>query len=142
MNTENNNLIREFIGKNEVELVIPFSYELGEELPTSNNIATLDNVEDEIRLEIELEIINEIEVSIKQLDFDNDYNLLMEVVDFIEEMEINNNTFTFEIQKENVTIFQYGTYNMEIIVTEGGTRLENLYNAVLEWIELFNQNQF
>lgn len=139
MNTENNNLLREFIGKNNVKLVIPFSYELGEELPTSNNIATLDNVEDEIRLEIEHGIVNEIEVFIKQLDFDNDYNLLMEVVEEIENTrDKEGNYFDVTIDSTGCVVDMLGEVIICVNTEEQSlTKRQQIYKMCVEFAKWY-----
>ena len=139
MNTENNNLLREFIGRNEINLVIPFSYDLGEELPTSNKIATLDNIEDEVRLEIEKGIINEVEVSIDQLDFDNDYNLLMEVVDKIESLH-------YSVYISSAMVYINGDNGIIVnpinVYKEGGqTKHKCIYQACIQFIKWYNKQK-
>ena len=85
MYEQDNKLLRDFMESDEINLVIPFTYHEGEELPTSNNIATRDNAEDEVREELEEGVINSAEASITLLDYHNDWNMLMEVVERIEE---------------------------------------------------------
>lgn len=75
-------------------------------------------------------------------DYDKDWNSLMEVVEKIETVETKDGrTFTIDMHKDNVIINQYGKYNNEIIVTEGGTRLENLYNACVKFVKWWNKEQ-
>ena len=76
------------------------------------------------------------------MKFHNDWRWIMAVVEKIEEIETKDGrTFTIDIHKDNVIINQYGKYNNEIIVTEGGTRLENLYNACVKFVEWYNKEQ-
>lgn len=135
---ENNNLLREFLGTKEVHLSIPFTYELGEELPTSEKTATLDNVEYEVRLEIESGIINEVDVSIDYLDFDNDWNLLMQVVDKIDNLEVKKDTFSVDIFRTSCQIFKFGRYNTELITTNSTERIEAVYKACVEFVKWYN----
>src|SRR5690606_9199971 len=75
-------------------------------------------------------------------DYDKYWNSLMEVAEKIETVETKDGrTFTIDIHKDNVIINQYGKYNNEIIVTEGGTRIENLYKACIEFVEWYNKEQ-
>ena len=75
-----------------------------------------------------------------QLKFHNDWNWIMLVAEKIEQTETKDGrTFTIDLHKDNVIINQYGKYNNEIIVTEGGTRIENLYKACIEFVEWYNK---
>lgn len=74
--------------------------------------------------------------------YHNDWNLLLEAVEKIESLETKDGeTFTIDMHKDNVIINQYGKYNNEIIVTEGGTRIENLYKACIEFVKWYNKEQ-
>jgi|SRR5690606_32945442 len=80
--------------------------------------------------------------SISELKFHNDWNWLMWVVEKIEQTETKDGrTFTIDIHKDYVIINQYGEYNSQIIITEGGKRLENLYNACVEFVEWYNKTK-
>lgn len=60
----------------------------------------------------------------------------MLVAEKIEQTETKDSrTFTIDMHKDNVIINQYGKYNNEIIVIGGDTRIENLYNACVEFVE-------
>lgn len=67
--------------------------------------------------------------------FHNDWNWLMMVVDGIENIEVNGSTFTFELNKDSVHIFEYGKYYGEIITVEGGGRMRDLYHACVEFVK-------
>ena len=82
-----------------------------------------------------------IKTSAGHLQFHNDWSWLMKVAEKIEETETKDGrTFTIDMYRDSVIINQYGKYNNEIIVSEGGTRIENLYKACIEFVEWFNNN--
>src|SRR5690606_17765769 len=84
----------------------------------------------------------QIKEDLKKLDFHYNWNSLMRVAQRIEQTETKDGrTFTIDMHKDNVIINQYGKYNNEIIVTEGGTRIENLYKACIEFVEWYNKEQ-
>lgn len=87
-------------------------------------------------------VVNRLKFFPEDLKFHNDWNWLILVVEKIEETETKDGrTFTVDIHRDNVIINQYGKYNNEIIVTERGTRIENLYNACIEFVEWYNKDQ-
>ena len=109
------------MGDNKVGLSIPFVYYLGENLPTSDEICTLENVEDEVRLEIENGIINSVDVLVTLLEYNNDWNLLIKVVKKI---------YSLELDVEEVLIVRDGLAEANITQT---------YDAVVKFIEWYNQ---
>lgn len=77
-------------------------------------------------------------------EYDTSWDWLMVVVEKIEQTGTKDGrTFTIDVHKDNVIINQYskyGKYHNEIIVTGGGTRIENLYNACIEFVEWWELN--
>lgn len=72
--------------------------------------------------------------------FHNSWDWIMPVVERIETLETKDGrTFTIDMHRDSVLIFEYGTYINEIVFTEGKGRLENLYNACVEFIEWWNK---
>ena len=78
----------------------------------------------------------------KYSKYDSDWNWLMEVVEKIESLpdEENNGAFFFEIYQDSVIIFSNGDYINELIEVMGqGSRINNTYQAVIEFIQWYNQ---
>jgi hypothetical protein len=114
--TKNNRLITEFMG-----LKSPY------ELPQFGTL----KINGEFKTEF-----NE-----DQLKYHKDWNWLMEVVDKIDSIELKNNTFAVDIFQTGCQIFQYGEYNNEFITTEGKTRIEATYDAVVRFIKWYNKQK-
>lgn len=122
--TENNKKLAEFIEANKGIKTLFYLPQFGQ---YQNSYGQIDYVE----------VFRE-----EELKFHNDYNWLMKVAEKIETVETKDGkTFTIDMHKDNVIINQYGKYNNEIIVTEGGTRIENLYRACIEFVEWWKQEQ-
>jgi hypothetical protein len=76
-----------------------------------------------------------------ELKFDTDWNWLIKAVEKIEHTTINNITFDFFITKEKTHI-HYSKNNdwfSNLFLHEGNTKIENTYNAVVEFIEFYNK---
>lgn len=120
--TENNKLIAEFLVKNEGGLV-----KLEE-----NIFSTIDEFE-----------IPDDYLTLKDLKYHKDWNWLMEVVEKIESLpdEENNGAFFFEIYQDSVSIiFSNDDYIIDLINVMGqGSRINNVYQAVVEFIQLYNK---
>lgn len=72
--------------------------------------------------------------------YHKDWNLLLEAVEKIETVETKDGrTFTIDMHRDSVLIFEYGLTTNEIIFTEGKGRLENLYNACVEFVKWWNE---
>ena len=70
------------------------------------------------------------------------WDWLMEVVEKIESLpdEENNGAFFFEIYQDSVIIFSNGDYINELIEVMGqGSRINSVYQAVIEFIQWYNQ---
>ena len=75
------------------------------------------------------------------LKFNTDWNWIMQVVEKIETLETKDGrTFTIDMHRDSVLIFEYGIHTNEIVFTEGKGRLDNLYNACVEFVEWWNKN--
>lgn len=138
MYTETNQLLREFLGTDEIRVVIPFIYELGEELPTSNNEATLDNVIDEVRLELEEGIINSVDANIELKDFHNSWDLLMKVVDKIEDTNIDGNFFNVTIGNGNFCVIQDSHGELVEINVDASSKILTVYKSCVEFVKWNN----
>ena len=127
--TENNKLIAEFMGNNEITVNIPFSYEIGETLPTSNNICkTIDDCENEVRLELDEQVINGTTVYLETPQYHTSWDLLMPVINKIgsrceEPEELDNYTHIM-------------IYGGQIMVS---TDIQSVYLDVVECIKWYNQ---
>ena len=74
--------------------------------------------------------------------YHNDWNSLMRVAEKIETVETKDGrTFTIDMHRDSVLIFEYGLTTNEIIFTEGRGRLENLYNACIEFVKWWNEER-
>ena len=68
------------------------------------------------------------------------WGAIMAVVEKIETLETKDGrTFTIDMHRDSVLIFEYGTHTNEIVFTEGKGRLQNLYNACVEFVEWWNK---
>ena len=77
------------------------------------------------------------------LSFDTDWNWLMLVVEKIENTKYNNLTFDVFISK-NKTHIHYSANNewfSNIFLHEGKTKIENTYNACVEFIKWYNEQK-
>lgn len=80
---------------------------------------------------------------IEDLKYHEDWNWLMEVVEKIESLpdEENNGAFFFEIYQDSVIIiFSNDNYIIDLINVMGqGSRINNVYQAVIKFIQLYNK---
>ena len=77
----------------------------------------------------------------EQCKFHSDWNWLMQVVEKIESLpdEENYGKFFFEIYQDSISIFSNGHYINELIDVIGqGSRLNNVYQACVEFINWYN----
>ena len=120
MNTENNKLIAEFMGK--------------KELITESQFLSMEHKAHNPTI-------------IEYLKYDTDWNWLMEVVEKIESLKfypknstcIGFDSFGIEINKERCDITRYGDFTNHLIQGNGRTRIETVYNACVEFIKWYNQ---
>ena len=86
---------------------------------------------------------------VEELKFHNDWNLLMEVVEKIESLEFKPKTstcigfdsFGIEIDRTRCDITRYGDFTSSLLQGNGKTRIESTYNACLEFIKWYNQQE-
>ena len=113
MNKENNILLAEFMGIRPYKLQAFY-----------DNIYTVTN-------------------HIEKPCFHNSWDWLMGVVEKIENIETKDGrTFTIDMHRDSVLIFEYGTHTNEVVFTEGKGRLENLYNACVEFVEWLKKEEY
>lgn len=77
-----------------------------------------------------------------ELQYHKDWNWLMQVVEKIENTKYDNLTFDVFISK-NKTHIHYSANNewfSNIFLYEGKTKIENTYNACVEFIKWYNEN--
>lgn len=117
--TENNKLIAEFLVKNEGGLV-----KLEE-----NIFSTIDEFE-----------IPDDYLTLKDLKYHKDWNWLMEVVEKIERFEGENRyaMYNVDIQQCFVEIIENHTYET-IINIDANSKIEAVYNACVEFIKWYNE---
>lgn len=77
------------------------------------------------------------------MEYNCSWDWLMEVVDKIESLpdEENNGAFFFKIYQDSVSIiFSNDNYIIDLINVMGqGSRINNVYQAVVEFIQLYNK---
>lgn len=80
-----------------------------------------------------------IKEDVNSFKFHNDWNWLMLVVDKIETAETKDKrTFTIDMHSDSVLIFEYALTTNEVVFTEGEGRFKNLYNACIEFVKWYN----
>jgi hypothetical protein len=83
------------------------------------------------------------ELDISEVKFNKSWDWLMPVVEKIESLpdEENNGAFFFEIYQDSVSIiFSNDDYIIDLINVMGqGSRINNVYQAVVEFIQLYNK---
>jgi hypothetical protein len=74
----------------------------------------------------------------------SDWNQLMPVVSKIDDLELKNGytTFSVDIFRNGCQIFRFGDINQELITTESESRFEATYEAIVEFIILYNKGHF
>ena len=119
---ENNKLIAEFMGLDWEEVVEQCKFNLYESGHRNNEI--IDNPE-------------------YWTCYNSSWDWLMKVVEKIESLpdEENNGAFFFEIYQDSVSIiFSNDDYIIDLINVMGqGSRINNVYQAVVEFIQLYNK---
>lgn len=84
----------------------------------------------------------QIKEDLEKLDFHYNWNSLMRVVERVETAETKDGrTFTIDMHIDSVLIFEYRLSANETVFTEGRGRLENLYNACIEFVKWWNEEQ-
>lgn len=76
------------------------------------------------------------------MEYNCSWDWLMKVVEKIESLpdEENNGAFFFEIYQDSVSIFSNGDYLNELIEVKGqGSRINNVYQTVIKFIQLYNK---
>lgn len=85
--------------------------------------------------------INGMYKEVNNLKYDTNWNWLMEVVEKIENTKIDNTIFDVFITKDKTHI-HYSKNNewfSNIFLHEGNNKLENTYNACIEFIKWYNK---
>lgn len=75
----------------------------------------------------------------EELIFNLDWNWLMKVVDKIDNLEIKGNTFAVDIYQSGAQVFQYWEFNNELISVDGKDRKEATFNACVEFVIWYNE---
>ena len=80
---------------------------------------------------------------IEYLKYDTDWNWLMEVVEKIENTKIDNTIFDIFIAKDKTHIHysKNDEWFSNIFIHEGNEKLENTYNACIEFIKWYNNEK-
>ena len=75
------------------------------------------------------------------LKYHSDWNWLMGVIEKIESLPAmkDNGNFFFEIHQDSVTVFNSTRMDIVIEVIGQGSRINNTYQAVIEFIQWYNQ---
>ena len=127
----NNKLIAEFMSNDTIELLIPFEYELGEELPTSGEICTPDNVENEVRLEIEQGVVTGGNVMLTMPNYHTDWNWLMPVIKKITNTHFNSKSID--------SMKDYGRHLFLIQNELSSVDIKKTHDEVVKWITWYNK---
>jgi hypothetical protein len=69
----------------------------------------------------------------------NDWNSIMPVVDKIDSLELDGDTFAVDIYQTGAQIFQYGNYNTELLTVDGANRMQATYKICVEFIKWYNE---
>ena len=72
---------------------------------------------------------------LKELNYDTDWNWLMQVVEKIEGL-----SYCVEIKSDTTIIYEYGSKTSNINNDEG-TKIENTYYACVEFVKLYNEQK-
>lgn len=144
--TENNKIIAEFMGLKKVKCV---RNENGKYYDYRANKKFSCIKEQEIQIESEngWGLVEQDFLFLEDLKFNSDWNWLMEVIEKIESLEyLNKNStsegfdsFGIEINKNRCDITQYGDFTHHLLQGNGKTRIESTYNACLEFIKWYNE---
>lgn len=75
--------------------------------------------------------------------FHSDWNWLMGVIEKIESLPAmkDNGNFFFEINQDSVTVFNSTRMDIVIEVIGQGSRINNTYQAVIEFIQWYNEQK-
>lgn len=78
---------------------------------------------------------------VKYSKYDSDWSWLMEVVEKIESLPTmkDNGNFFFEIHQDSITVFNSTRMDIIIEVIGQGSRINNTYQAVIEFIQWYNK---
>ena len=92
--------------------------------------------------ELTFDSYGQIKEDLEKLDFHYNWNSLMRVAEKTETVETKDGrTFTIDMHRDSVLIFEYGLTTNELIFTEGKGRFENLYNACIEFVHWWRNEQ-
>lgn len=129
--TENNKLIRDFMGDNAIELNVPFVYEIGDELMLSGKLC--NHAEDaEIEVRGELSADNDFDAwnaTIEVNDYHNSWNRIMPVVEKITSLE--------EFDDYDAVNHANTALANALISTD----INAAYSEIVDFINWYNQNK-
>ena len=130
-NTENNRLIAEFMAfQTRTDAVDDrvLAYYVGDVIKNADNSKN-ENEENVFHPE--------------DMQFDTDWNWLMEVVGKIESIvweELNDTSFNVTIGATSYCVIQDNNGDILEIIGQGTTKIESVYKAVIEFINWYNEN--
>lgn len=126
---ENNKLIAKFMGLNKTKMF--FNLKTG-------NYVKKETADCDIKV---VDVYLKNNKPITNFYYHSDWNWLMEVVEKIESLPTmkDNGNFFFEIHQDSVTVFNSTRMDIIIEVIGQGSRINNTYQAVIEFIQWYNQ---
>ena len=126
---ENNKLIAKFMGLNKTKMF--FNLKTG-------NYVKKETADCDIKV---VDVYLKNNKPITNFYYHSDWNWLMEVVEKIESLPTmkDNGNFFFEIHQDSVTVFNSTRRDIIIEVIGQGSRINNTYQAVIEFIQWYNQ---
>ena len=126
---ENNILIAGFMGQREIIVNIPFSYEVGEEMPTSGNICnSILDAEEEVQTEIDEGNLTGCDVLLQTPQYHTSWDWLMPCIGKIKNTPRNHKK-------------GYWNYIDKIDASLTEIDMEITYKAVVEFIIWHNKNK-
>lgn len=76
---------------------------------------------------------------VMNLSFNNNWNWLMEVVEKIESLSKENETYSFSITKISVRVLYRGNRVVDLPIND--TKIEAVYNACVDFIKWYNNKK-
>ena len=135
---QNNKIIAEFIGLNSTNGCVRSETGKYYDYHASPKFSCIKEQEIQIESENGFGLVEQDFLFVEDLKFHSDWNWLMEVVEKIEETEIENNILMLEsIGNEAKFIYDDGCRFLNSNI--GETKIEAVYNACLEFIKYYNE---
>ena len=133
--TENNKLIAEFMGNNEIRVNIPFSFEIGETIYATDKLCESESdCIDAVIEEINTGIFQPCSMNVFVPNYHNSWDWLMPVL-----IEIGDKT-SYELTMGYGESY-FNRFDGVFELFGGYGRIESIYQAVVEFIKWYNKNK-